>query len=402
MPIAAFAAAVLVIIPFVLQRTLVRNLPLAAVAIWMSLANVIRGVNSLVWAGSIATRVPVWCDITTKIQIGSLYALPAASFCVASNLRMAASQHVVPVLRSEQEERRTVIFEVAMCVGMPLLAMILHLVVQNHRFDIIEDVGCVPGASATIAAAFFWMPALVVGALSLALCCASWRNVVGPNRGWLAAYLERFDPGLNVYLFLSQTMVVLSLSCLSVAAIITTVVESSLRPSVPEDSRAWSRIDAFWFENLGALSKQNQLFCWWALPAAALSFCLWFAALPAAEAGDRAFQRIVRRIRRRGSSDETVISLQDLELAKSSPLRVVVRKQSTIEIRVDDYADPDVLDGGVVHQEDEERDKKWTTPWEFGSSEGQRFSLEQPSTFPTHTPPTVPQNAHTIPRRAAH
>lgn len=248
----------------------------------------------------------------------------------------------------------------------------------------------------------------------------SWRNVVGPNRGWLAAYLERFDPSLNVYLFLNQTMVVLSLSCLSLAAIITTVVESSLRPSIPEESRAWSRIDAFWFENLDALSKQNQIFCWWALPAAALSFCLWFAALPAAEAGDRAFQYIARRIRRRGSSDETVISLQDLELAKrcaircvvirgliyftagSSPLRVAVRKQSTIEIRVDDYADPDVHEGGVAHQEDEERDKKWTTPWEFGPSEGRRFSLEQPLTLSTHTPPTVPHNAHTIPRRVAH
>lgn len=64
MPVAAFAAAVLVFMPFVLQRTFVRNLPLVAVAIWMSLSNVIRGVNSLVWAGSIATRVPVWCDIS--------------------------------------------------------------------------------------------------------------------------------------------------------------------------------------------------------------------------------------------------------------------------------------------------------------------------------------------------
>lgn len=111
-------------------------------------------------------------------------------------------------------------------------------------------------------------------------------------------------------------MVVLSLSCLSVAVIVTTIVESPLRSSIPEESRAWSRIDAFWLEDMSALSKRNQLFCCWALPAAALSFCLWFAALPAAEAGDRAFQRIARRIRRRGSSDETVISLQDLELAK--------------------------------------------------------------------------------------
>ena len=50
--------------------------------------------------------------------------------------------------------------------------------------------------------------------------------------------------------------------------------------------------------------------------AAALGFWLWFVALPAAEAGDRLYQRFTRRVRRQSSSNETVISLKDLELAK--------------------------------------------------------------------------------------
>lgn len=375
-PVAAFAAAVLVFIPFVLQRTLVRNLPLVAVAIWMSLANVIRGVNSLVWAGSIATRVPVWCDIsastpfinrTLALTLGTLYSDQDSNWlpirtprrvvlrCIEAKSGRFSARCPRPPLGTGGTEDcdlrgRHVRGHATPCHDSTYVLLHCYTWFTNsHMFQIWlykitvstssrtwgafqarlppsppRSFGCPPSLwerSHSLCAVSFQFRGLSSPETDRSPSGASWRNVVGPNRGWLAAYLERFDPSLNVYLFLSQTMVVLSLSCLSVAVIITTVVESSLRSSIPEESRAWSRIDAFCFENLGALSKRNQLFCWWALLAAALSFCLWFAALPAAEAGDRVLQRIARRIRRRGSSDETVISLQDWELAKRCAMR---------------------------------------------------------------------------------
>ena len=71
----------------------------------------------------------------------------------------------------------------------------------------------------------------------------SWRNVLGPSRGWLQADLEKFDPALNAPLFFSQTAVTLMLSCLSIGALVITVYESSLKPSTFEGSRNWARIE---------------------------------------------------------------------------------------------------------------------------------------------------------------
>lgn len=53
--------------------------------------------------------------------------------------------------------------DLATALGLPALVMILHTVVQGHRYDIIEDVGCYPTTYATLLAipmVFMW-PILV-------------------------------------------------------------------------------------------------------------------------------------------------------------------------------------------------------------------------------------------------
>lgn len=45
-------------------------------------------------------------------------------------------------------------------------------VVQDHRFDIVEDIGCQPEIPAVFAGTiFFWLPALVLTLLSFFSCC---------------------------------------------------------------------------------------------------------------------------------------------------------------------------------------------------------------------------------------
>ena len=65
MPVVAFAAAAGLSIPFAAQRTLVRKqyLSVVAMALWLLIANVVGGVNAVVWAGSDAVHIPAWCDI---------------------------------------------------------------------------------------------------------------------------------------------------------------------------------------------------------------------------------------------------------------------------------------------------------------------------------------------------
>lgn len=70
MSVAAFLAVVLVLFPFAVQQTLFRRqyFPSFLIALWLLLANIIYGVNSLVWASDAAVRIPVWCDISKSSQ----------------------------------------------------------------------------------------------------------------------------------------------------------------------------------------------------------------------------------------------------------------------------------------------------------------------------------------------
>ena len=66
MPAAAFLAVVIVCLPFAIQKALYsrQNFPSFALALWLLVANVICGVDALVWAQDAAVHIPVWCDIS--------------------------------------------------------------------------------------------------------------------------------------------------------------------------------------------------------------------------------------------------------------------------------------------------------------------------------------------------
>ena len=62
LPFFSFISALLVILPLSCHWP-TRNVAVLALMSWLFIANVIYGINSLVWAGNIRNSVPVWCDI---------------------------------------------------------------------------------------------------------------------------------------------------------------------------------------------------------------------------------------------------------------------------------------------------------------------------------------------------
>ena len=66
MPVTAFLAAILVSVPFVVHRILFRRqyLPSFALALWLLLASIIYGVDSIIWANDASIRRSSWCDIS--------------------------------------------------------------------------------------------------------------------------------------------------------------------------------------------------------------------------------------------------------------------------------------------------------------------------------------------------
>jgi len=133
--------------------------------LWTGTGSLILSINAIIWDGNTVNWAPVWCDITTKWMTGLSVALPAASLCINRRLYNIASIRTVTITSSDR--RRAILIDLAIGLGIPALFMALHYIVQGHRFDIIEDVGCRPFIYNTPPAyPLVYVPPLVIGLTS--------------------------------------------------------------------------------------------------------------------------------------------------------------------------------------------------------------------------------------------
>lgn len=133
---------------------------------WLFVSNTIYAINSVIWAGTVLNVAPVWCDVVTKLQIGANLALPASCLCVCMQLaRIASVSHA----RSTRTDKlRGALIDITICWFVPMIYMALHYIVQGHRFDIVEDLGCRPTIYVSIAAiCIIWVPPMVVALLTM-------------------------------------------------------------------------------------------------------------------------------------------------------------------------------------------------------------------------------------------
>ncbi|KAF8902842.1 pheromone A receptor-domain-containing protein [Mucidula mucida] len=159
-PVISFICCLLVLAPLPWHWR-AGTVPTIAITIWLFLGNLINGVNAIVWGDDAIVRIPVWCDITTKIAIGSDFALPAAILCLCIQLEQVSSTRQVQT--SLADKRRRQVWNSILCFFLPIVYMALHYVVQGHRFDIVEGFGCRPQIYNSIASIFIlWVPALVI------------------------------------------------------------------------------------------------------------------------------------------------------------------------------------------------------------------------------------------------
>nr|QQL12042.1 mating-type protein ste3.3 [Hypsizygus marmoreus] len=171
LPIGAFVSALLVLIPLPWHWR-ARNVPTLSIIAWLFISNVIFGVNSVVWAGNVRIVAPVWCDIVTKFQIGSTMSLPACCLCLCIHLERIASVRYVQTTHGQK--RRRMLFDLALCWGLPLIYMALHYIVQGHRYDIVEDFGCRPAVYTSVQSILIlWALPLLVVFLTMILASIS-------------------------------------------------------------------------------------------------------------------------------------------------------------------------------------------------------------------------------------
>ena len=122
-------------------------------------------------------------SLATKFFIGATVAIPAASLCINRRLYHISSVRSVTITKAEK--RRNVMVDLAIGLGIPVLEMILrtwlHYVLcyfcvlislldyipQGHRYNIFEDIGCLPSTYNT------WVAYVLVYCVPIAIGCVS-------------------------------------------------------------------------------------------------------------------------------------------------------------------------------------------------------------------------------------
>ncbi|KAJ3754823.1 pheromone A receptor-domain-containing protein [Lentinula raphanica] len=135
----SLSAFVLVFIPFYWHLK-ARNTGTCLFMAWIGLACIILSINSFLWKDTISNLAPVWCDISSKLLVGSNAAIASVASCINIRLWLVASDRV----RTLEVCARKNVFRIELLLGLgfPILEMIFQYLVQNRRFDIYEGFGC--------------------------------------------------------------------------------------------------------------------------------------------------------------------------------------------------------------------------------------------------------------------
>ncbi|KAJ7780206.1 Ste3-like pheromone receptor, partial [Mycena maculata] len=156
---------------------------------WTALACLTQYFNSVVWAGNTLNSAPAWCEISIRIMMTASVGLPAASLCINRRLYHIASVPPAAVV-SDADKRRAIITDSFICGLFPVLYTGLQIIVQRRRFDILEDVGCVPDFFDSLSTYFIssmWPLVLSIG--SIAYCVLS-ACAFASSRAGLAEFLS--------------------------------------------------------------------------------------------------------------------------------------------------------------------------------------------------------------------
>ena len=132
---------------------------------WTALSLLNYFINSVVWSDNTVNWAPVWCDISSKIIVGAAIGIPCASLCINRRLYFIGKMQVVT--KTKADKVRGIAIDCAIGILIPIIVMALHYVVQGHRFDIWEEIGCFPFTyNVTLQYILIQAPSLAVSVLS--------------------------------------------------------------------------------------------------------------------------------------------------------------------------------------------------------------------------------------------
>ncbi|KAI6874299.1 hypothetical protein KC338_g1254 [Hortaea werneckii] len=138
------------IIPPLVQHWRNRNIGATLCVFYAMIMNLMAFINAVLWPND---DLEHWyngsglCDVEVKLQIAWSVAAPATFICVLRALANAMNTERLSLSKTKAQRWRGYAIDLTLCVGIPLLSMIFHFIVQSKRYFLYGISGCVPTAT---------------------------------------------------------------------------------------------------------------------------------------------------------------------------------------------------------------------------------------------------------------
>ncbi|KAI0318404.1 GPCR fungal pheromone mating factor [Amylostereum chailletii] len=245
------------------------TIPAVSVICWLFVCNIIHGVNSILWADSLDDHAPVWCDIASKILLGAMVAIPGAFFCISRQLELLTSRHE----HVQKHVQYKTLVEVVMCIVIPVVYMALHVIVQNHRFTIVEDLGCQAAIHRSLTGlVLVWLPPLVISLLALLYNVSALINLARSRYNSVAYFPSRPEMSFSLFARRLAYATIGMLYTATVYVIVTSWSSTDMEPwtSVSKVHANFSQVETVLRGT--AIATGSELL-WWTIPIWSLLLC---------------------------------------------------------------------------------------------------------------------------------
>ncbi|GLB44324.1 hypothetical protein LshimejAT787_1602540 [Lyophyllum shimeji] len=362
------------------------NIPNLAIVAWLIGSNLVHGINAVIWADNNDIRVPVWCDIVTKLLVGATIALPGACLSISRRLELVSSSRTIA--NDPRSQTRRLLLEFTLCYIVPLIYMALHYISQDHRFDLIQDYGCSASVHpSTVSLTILWLPPIILCFASFVLCGTAIHHCFRLPAAAFAVHLESRSL-LTASLFVRRVAVSLVMTVLLfVVALFSVFSVSGYRPWT-----SWAAVHA----NIKVIDvvqsrddiKSIQL-RWWGVPVMSIVFIL--LSLVLGEETRDAFKWTRGRVLqlrqwhpRRVALLPTHVSKKQSEVVSRSQLSTPRPKPTALDLK---SGWDDMLDSDSKKSKLRSPGRKSPTSMKTASPIGSRTATPSPS--PTTASPTV-------------
>ncbi|KAH0031576.1 STE3-domain-containing protein, partial [Aureobasidium melanogenum] len=138
---------------------------------WIMLMNFLSIINVIIWP-YIDMRDMYdgqgLCDVEVKLLGGRITGLNAAVLCLLRALAAVLNTDKTLLGPSKAQKRRNTAIELAWCVGLPLLTMVLQYIVQLNRFGLFGVSGCqLMSYSSRTSFVLIWLAPIITNAVAV-------------------------------------------------------------------------------------------------------------------------------------------------------------------------------------------------------------------------------------------